>query len=65
MIMTLIFCISFMITVTSVFQMIALGVFGHLITLPHIGIFDISNPFISYPSVVYQIYFWFEFAGIL
>ena len=65
MLMTIIFIVSFMSMAASVFQILALGVFGHNITLPHIFGLSLTNPLFSYPSIGYQIFFWFSHFGVL
>lgn len=64
MIETIIFIVTFMSAWTHIFALISLGIFGRNLDFPHIYNVNLSTAFISYPSIGYQIYWWFNFVGV-
>lgn len=64
MIQTILFIVTFMSATTHVVSIISLVIFGRKISFPNINGFNLGSCIFSYPSLGYQIYWWFNFAGI-
>lgn len=51
-------CVLFSLVVISIFL-------GSKLTLPKLGIIQADGYLIGYPSILYQVYFWFSYAGVI